>query len=118
MCLRERKKNETREEGLSPTSLLSVPPFACIPLGKLVSSEVAQLCLTLCDPMDCSLPGSSVRGILQARILGWVAISSSRGPSQPGIEPGSPALQADSTTDLHLDTQRKAEIERQDLFMF
>ena len=34
-----------------------------------------QLCLTLCDPMDCSLPGSSVHGILQARILEWVAIS-------------------------------------------
>ena len=40
-------------------------------------------CLTLCDPMDCSLPGSSVLGILQTRILGWVAIRSSRGTSQP-----------------------------------
>ena len=40
-----------------------------------------QLCLTLCDPMDCGLSGSSVHGILQARILGWVAISSSRGSS-------------------------------------
>ena len=39
---------------------------------------VAQSCLTLCDPMDCSLPGSSVHGILQARIPGWVAISFSR----------------------------------------
>ena len=39
----------------------------------------AQLCSTLCDPMDCGLPGSSVHGILQARILEWVAISSSRG---------------------------------------
>ena len=38
----------------------------------------AQLCLTLCDPMDCSLPGFSVHGISQARILEWVAISSSR----------------------------------------
>ena len=46
-------------------------------------SEVAQLCLTLCDPMDCSLSGSSVHGILQARILEWVAISFSRGSSQP-----------------------------------
>ena len=46
-------------------------------------SEVAQSCLTLCDPMDCSLPGSSVHGILQARILEWVAISFSRGSSQP-----------------------------------
>ena len=38
-------------------------------------SEVAQSCPTLCDPMDCSLPGSSVHGIFQARILEWVAIS-------------------------------------------
>ena len=42
-----------------------------------------QLCPTLCDPMDCSLPGSSVHGIFQARILGCIAISSSRGSSQP-----------------------------------
>ena len=48
-----------------------------------------QLCLTLCDPMDCRLPGSSVHGILQARILEWVAIPFSRGSSQPGIKPGS-----------------------------
>ena len=39
---------------------------------------VTQLCLTLCDSMDCGLPGSSVHGILQARILEWVAISFSR----------------------------------------
>ena len=45
-------------------------------------SEVAQLCPTLCDPMDYSLPGSSVRGILQARILEWVATSFSRGSSR------------------------------------
>ena len=45
-------------------------------------SEVAQSCLTLCHPVDCSLPGSSVHGILQARILEWVAISFSRGSSQ------------------------------------
>ena len=42
-----------------------------------------QLCLTLCDPMDCSHPGSSVHGILQARILEWVAMPFSRGSSQP-----------------------------------
>ena len=41
-------------------------------------SEVTQLCLTLCDPMDCSLPGFSVHGIFQARVLEWVAISFSR----------------------------------------
>ena len=46
-------------------------------------SEVAQSCPTLCDPMDCSLPGSSVHGIFQARILEWVAISFSRGTSWP-----------------------------------
>ena len=46
-------------------------------------SEVTQSCPTLCDPMDCSLPGSSLHGILQARILEWVAISFSRGSSRP-----------------------------------
>ena len=45
--------------------------------------SIVQLCLTLCDPMDCHPPGSSVHGILQARILGWIAMSSSRGSSQP-----------------------------------
>ena len=44
---------------------------------------VAQLCLTLCDQMDCISPGSSVHGILQARILGWVTILFFRGSSQP-----------------------------------
>ena len=38
-------------------------------------SEVAQLCLTLSDPMDCSLPGSSVHGVFQARVLEWVAMA-------------------------------------------
>ena len=38
-------------------------------------SEVAQLCPTLCNPMDCSLPGSSVHGIVQARVLEWGAIA-------------------------------------------
>ena len=46
-------------------------------------SQVTQLCPTLCDPMDCSLPGSSTHGIFQARILEWVAISFSRGTSWP-----------------------------------
>ena len=49
----------------------------------------------LCPPLS-TLPGSSVYGILQARILEWVAIPFSSGSSQPGIEPRSPALQADS----------------------
>ena len=46
-------------------------------------SEVTQSCPTLCDPMDCSLPRSSVHGIFQARVLEWVAISFSRGSSRP-----------------------------------
>ena len=58
--------------------------------------SVALLCPTLCDPMDCSLPGSSVHGIFQARIMEWVGISYSRDLPNPGIEPRSPALQADS----------------------
>ena len=52
------------------------------PLEKGKESEVAQLCLTLCDPMDYSLAGSPVHGILQAKILEWVAISFSRGSSR------------------------------------
>ena len=68
---------------------------SCKPESLKLKSEVAQSCLTLCDPMDCNLPGSSVHGILQARILEWVAISFSRGSSQPrdqtqGSNPGLP----------------------------
>ena len=46
-------------------------------------SEVAQSCLTLCDLMDYSLPGSSLHGIFQARILEWVTVAFSSGSSQP-----------------------------------
>ena len=56
--------------------------------------KVAQSCPIVCKPMACSLPGSSVHGILQARILEWVAISFSSRSSDPGIEHGSLALQA------------------------
>ena len=52
-------------------------------VGNESESEVSQSCPTLCDPMDCSLPGSSVHGIFQARVLEWAAISFSRGSSQP-----------------------------------
>ena len=55
---------------------------------------VAQLCPILCDLMDCSLPVPLSMGF--PRILEWVAISFSRGSSQPRIEPASPALQTDS----------------------
>ena len=57
---------------------------------------VAQLCPTLWDPVDCSPPVSSVHGILQARILAWVAIPFSGDLPDPEGELGSPALQADS----------------------
>ena len=60
-----------------------------------LSAKLLQSCLTLCDPMDCSPPSSSVHEILQARILEWVAMPSSRESSDPGIEPVSvmsPAL--------------------------
>ena len=50
-------------------------------------SKVAQSCPTLCNPVDYSLPGSSIHGILQARILEWVAISFSRGSSRPRDQP-------------------------------
>ena len=66
------------------------PGFPALQMDSLPSelpgkpkSEVTQLCLTLYDFMDCSLPGSSVHGIFQARILEWVAISFSRESSQP-----------------------------------
>ena len=46
-------------------------------------AKLLQSCLTLCDPMDCNPPGSSVHGILQARRLEWAAVPFSRGSSQP-----------------------------------
>ena len=72
-------------------------PEGCIPRGPTASQQVgrklerflipdvlvAQLCLTLCHPVDCSPPGSSVHGILQARLVEWVAIHFSRGSSRP-----------------------------------
>ena len=60
-------------------------------------SEVTQSCPTLCDPMDYSLTGSSIPGIYLARILEWVAVSSSTGSSYPGIKLRSPTLQEDSS---------------------
>ena len=69
------------------------PPPATFCLPEV---QVVQLCLTLCDPMDCSPLGSSVHEILRARILEWVAIPFSRDPPDPGTKPRSPALRADS----------------------
>ena len=67
--------------------------FSLSQLSEL--SEVAQSCLTLCNPMDCRLPGSSIHGIFQSRILEWVAISFSRGSSQ-GSNPGLLHCRADT----------------------
>ena len=64
-------------------------PFRC--LSQLRGCVYAQLCPTLCDPVDCSPPGYSVHGLLQARILEWVAISFFRS-FYPGIKPWSPSL--------------------------
>ena len=57
--------------------------WAAYPCGLKRDAQSLQSCLTLCDPMDRSSPGSSVHGILQARILKWVAVPFSRGSSQP-----------------------------------
>ena len=52
-------------------------------IDMCVCAKLSQLCPTLCNPMNCSPPGSSVHGILQTRILEWVSISFSKGSSQP-----------------------------------
>ena len=68
-----------------------VPSSLC-----LLKGLVAQSCPTLCNSMDCSLPGSSVRWILQARILQWLAIHFSRGPSWSRDRTWVSCMQADS----------------------
>ena len=72
--------------------------FACI------AFSVAQLCPTLCNPMDCGLPCSSVHGILQARLLEWIAVSSCRVSSWPmsGWSPRLLRWQVDSLPLSHL----------------
>ena len=72
-------------EGYCVNAEPSFPGTNQIPIcreSEKKKSKVAQFCPTLCDPMDCSLPGSSIHGIFQARILEWVAISFSRRSSQ------------------------------------
>ena len=81
--------------GLPVHHQLPEPTQTHVQAGSLwaeqLGSEVAQSCPTLCDPMDCT-----VHGILQARILEWIAFLFSRDIPNPGIEPRSPALQVDS----------------------
>uniref|UniRef100_A0A4W2HS76 RNA-directed DNA polymerase n=1 Tax=Bos indicus x Bos taurus TaxID=30522 RepID=A0A4W2HS76_BOBOX len=82
-------ENSAVATGLEKVSFHSNP--------KESECEVVQSCLTLCDPMDCSLPGFSVHGIFQARVLEWVSHSPSTGDlPDPRIKPRSPALQADT----------------------
>ena len=75
------------EENLPPLQshhLLMYGPAIMVEFGRCDGDcccSIAQSCLTLCDPMDCSLPGSSIHGIFQARVLEWGAISFSRGSS-------------------------------------
>ena len=65
--------------------------------SQKVKVFISESCPTLCDPMDCGPPGSSVHGIIQARVLEWVAMLSPPGNlPNPGVQPKSPALQADS----------------------
>ena len=66
-----------------PGLVLTLDSHSMSPIVLKVDVLVTQLCLTLCDPLDCSPPAASVHGILQARILEWVAISFSRGSSRP-----------------------------------
>ena len=74
-----KKKNQI---SFWPSASLLLPT---IPSLEVITStsEVAQSCPPLCDPVNCSLPGSSIHGILQARVLEWVAISFSRESSLP-----------------------------------
>ena len=85
-----RGKKETYISRIPPQSLSSSHCTLCLSPYENVNSWtptvkvlVVQSCSNLCDPMDCSPLGSTVHGILQARILAWVAISSSSGSSQP-----------------------------------
>ena len=66
---------------LTKVCLVKAMVFPVVMYG--CESEVVQSCPTLCDPMHCSLPGSSIHGIFQARVLEWIAISFCRESSQP-----------------------------------
>ena len=67
--------------GLTFRSLIHFEFIFVYGVAATAAAKSLQLCLTRCDPMDCSLSGSSVYGIFQARVLEWIAISFSRGYS-------------------------------------
>ena len=94
------------DPGIKPESLaspvLQVKSLPLVPSGKpsvnirkKKLSEVTQLFLTLCDPMGCSLPASSIHGFSRQEYWSGLLFHSSGDLPDPGIEPGSPALQAD-----------------------
>ena len=75
----EKRKNPS----VQSYNLDSSFPGCCDICGVCMHTKSLQSCLTLCNPLECNPPGSSVHGILQARILEWIAIPSSKGSSQP-----------------------------------
>ena len=74
VCLRIKVEVDSHFQAVFPLLLFLLSYVLC---------SVTQSCLALCDPMDCSIPGSSVHGVFQTRMLEWVAISYSRRSSQP-----------------------------------
>ena len=72
--------------------------LTCSEDSMCMRARSLQSCPTLCDPIDCSPPGSSVHGVLQARILEWVAVPSSKGSSRPR---GQTCISCDSCIEAH-----------------
>ena len=83
-----------RLEILAMNNILLIPFLSGFSVTSFILVLLVQSCPILCNSVDNSLPGSSVHEILQARILGWVAISSSRGSSRPRDQPTSLAAPA------------------------
>ena len=80
-CLPEMGWNQNSHVNFEVLQTFS--PYMCL---VLCCAKSLQLCLTLCNPTDCGLPGSFVHGILQARILEWIAVSYSRDLPDAGME--------------------------------
>ena len=90
-CLLKQHRSKASKEATTGKPLLLNTEEPPAMYHEVKWSEVAQSCLTLCDPMDCSLSGPSIHGIFQARVLEWIAISFSRGSSRTqGSNPGLP----------------------------
>jgi len=84
-------------DSATPWTVARQAPLSMGSPGKNTGvSEVVQSCLILCDPIDYSLPGSSVHGIFQARVLEWLPFPTPGDLPDPGIESVSPALRVDS----------------------